>query len=63
MLASLVQSVLRPLMAEVGMVPVKVRRELLAARLACTAASQRSDDPLRTVAEAKAPRILLTVMR
>ena len=50
-----------PLMAEAGMVPVRVRRELLAARLACTAASQRRDDPLRTVAEVKAPRRLLTV--
>ena len=38
-----------PLMAEAGMVPVRTRREVLTARLAWTAASQREDDPLRAL--------------
>ena len=49
-----------PLMAEAGMVPVRTRREVLAARLAWTAASQREDDPLRAVAKSTAPRRLRT---
>ena len=49
-----------PLMAEAGMVPVRTRREVLAARLAWTAASQREDDPLRAVATNTAPRRLRT---
>ena len=49
-----------PLMAEAGMVPVRTRREVLAARLAWTAASQREDDPLRAVATSTAPRRLRT---
>ena len=49
-----------PLMAEAGMVPVRARREVLAARLATTAASQRADDPLREIAAGTAPRRLHT---
>ena len=49
-----------PLMAEAGMVPVRVRREVLAARLTATAASQRADDPLRETAARTAPRRLRT---
>ncbi|KAF0296692.1 Ribonuclease H [Amphibalanus amphitrite] len=49
-----------PLMAEAGMVPVRARREALAVRLTATAASQRSDDPLREVAARTAPRRLRT---
>ena len=49
-----------PLLAEAGLVPVRVRREELAARLVCVAASQRRGDPLRAVAEGTAPRRLLT---
>ncbi|KAF0297157.1 putative RNA-directed DNA polymerase from transposon BS [Amphibalanus amphitrite] len=49
-----------PLLAEAGLVPVRARRDLLAARLSCLAASQRSGDPLRAVAEATAPRRLRT---
>ena len=49
-----------PLLAEAGMVPVRARREVLAARLTGVAASQQSDDPLRAVAERVAPRRLLT---
>jgi len=49
-----------PLMAEAGMVPVRTRREVLAARLTGTAASQQPDNPLRVVAEAVHPRRLLT---
>ena len=48
-----------PLVAEAGMFPARGRRKLLAARLACTAASQRRDDPPRIVAEAKVPRRIL----
>ena len=48
-----------PLLAEAGMVPVRARREVLAARLTGVAASQRSDDPLRAVAERVTPRRLL----
>ncbi|KAF0307222.1 Retrovirus-related Pol polyprotein from type-1 retrotransposable element R1 4 [Amphibalanus amphitrite] len=49
-----------PLLAEAGLVPVRARRDLLAARLSCLAASQRSGDPLRAVAEATAPWRLRT---
>ncbi|KAF0298220.1 RNA-directed DNA polymerase from mobile element jockey [Amphibalanus amphitrite] len=49
-----------PLMAEAGMVPVRARREALAVRLTATAASQRTDDPLREVAARTAPRRLRT---
>ena len=56
----LVSTPFYPLLAKAEMVPVRVRCELLAARLFCTAASHRRDNPLRTVSEAKAPRRLLT---
>ncbi|KAF0304474.1 RNA-directed DNA polymerase from mobile element jockey [Amphibalanus amphitrite] len=49
-----------PLMAEAGMVPVRARREALAVRLTTTAASQRTDDPLREVAARTTPRRLRT---
>ena len=49
-----------PLMAEAGLVPVRTRRDVLAARLAWTAASQREDDPLRAVATSTALRRLRT---
>ena len=49
-----------PLMAEAGLVPVRTRREVLAARLVCTAESQGADDPLRATATKTAPRRLQT---
>ena len=49
-----------PVLAEAGLVPVRTRRDLLAARLKCTAASQKEDDPLRTMAESTVTRRLLT---
>ena len=39
---------------------MRARREVLAARLASTAVSQRPDDPLRIIAERTAPRRLRT---
>ena len=45
---------------DTGLVPVRTRRDLLAARLKCIAASQKENDPLRTVAESTVTRRLLT---
>ena len=50
-----------PLLAEAGLIPVRARRESLAARLAGVTASQKPGDPLRVIAESTAQRRLLTV--
>ena len=49
-----------PLMAEAGLVPLRTRREVLAAWLASTATSQRPEDPLQAIAERTASRRLRT---
>ena len=49
-----------PLTAEAGLVPVRSGRELLAARLVCTAVSLKQDDPLRSIAESTALKRLRT---
>ena len=47
-----------PLMAEAGLVPVRVRRGILAARMLSSALSLPPSDPLRQVAELDPPRRL-----